>query len=133
MRPTTCVLLLLFLVSCQNVRRSPAGGVRLTADETAYAPGSDVLLQLVNETDGVVGYNLCMAALEQETPDGWQPAGESEMCTMIQNGLEPGDSAAYTKTLAADLPAGRYRYATDVERRATGRREQVATDAFAVE
>lgn len=133
MRFATTVLVVLLLVGCQSTHRPVVADVRLTTDRAAYAPGGEVRLQLVNATDQGVGYNLCTAALEQETPDGWRPAGEAAVCTMIQNGLEPGDTASYTKTLDAGLPAGRYRYVADVEHRASGRREPVATDTFSVE
>jgi hypothetical protein len=80
----------------------------------AVPRSSRVLLD--NPTGRTVGYNLCFSTLERQTDEGWRRVEEPEaVCTAIQHGLEPGDSTSFTKTLMGDLPAGTYRFATEVE------------------
>ena len=132
MRYLSTLFVLAGLAACQVPQQAPERGVRFATDQAAYAPGADVQLQLENQTEGPIGYNLCVSALERETETGWLPEGEAEICTMVQHGLEPRDGATYTKRLGTDLPPGRYRFVTDIEYQPTGQREQHATDPFSV-
>lgn len=131
MRYLALLLAFILLVGCQIRQPFDLG---FTTDQDRYAPGSEVQLQLENQTEQTIGYNLCFSELQQQTGGEWQLVeGSEEVCTAIQNGLEPGDQATYTKTLPADLPAGTYRYETDVTYRDTEEREPLATEPFSVE
>lgn len=93
---------------------------------SVYAPGDEVTARLVNDTRGDLGYNLCFTTIEARG-DTWGPVtayGEDIVCTDILLRLRAGERAERMVPLPEDLPAGRYRLATDVELE-DGRRTEV--------
>ena len=108
------------------------GAIAFTAEREQYAPGAEVKLSLRNTTDLTLGYNLCFSDLERQSGSGWEKVPDDTVCTTVQHGLETGETADYTKTLAAGLPQGTYRFTTSVERRGENRQERVSTGAFQV-
>lgn len=134
-RPLGTILLLAVLIiplGCQSTN-APAG-VEFSTDRAQYAPGDDVQLRLVNGVDQTLGYNLCFSDLERQDGQEWQVVPDPEtVCTTVQHGLSPGDSAYFTKTIMTGIPSGTYRYRTNVEHREDERQDELATDAFRVE
>jgi len=93
-----------------------------------------VQLQLDNQTAETMGYNLCFATLQRQIGQSWEPVEDPDtVCTTIQHGLPPGDTATFEKTLMGDLPDGTYRFMTEAEHRDGNRRETLVTNAFSVE
>jgi hypothetical protein len=121
------IVLLLSLAMLAGCATSGAeiNGVTLTAART----GSKVLLTLRNDSASPVGYNLCSSALQRGP--AWEPVETGDVCTMEIRTLQPGDSATFEKTLPSDLPAGEYRYVTNIDGEAT--RFVVGSNPFRVE
>lgn len=133
MRSILVALLVILLAGCGHTRSSESENPRFTTDSERYAPGAEVTLQLHNPTEQVIGYNLCFSGLERQSGQGWQPVNDPDtVCTTILNGLQPGDNTSYTKTLMPDLPAGTYRFHTEIEHNLSGEREPLFTEPFSV-
>jgi len=103
--------------------------VVLTADQS----GSDVKLELTNQTDAPLQYNLCASLLERQSEGSWLTVPvEDENCTAQIGTLQPGKSARYTKKLPPYLKEfgpGEYRYETQVEQ-PPGTQVKVASNSF---
>lgn len=109
---------------------APASDVRLIAERTS---GDGVRLTLRNDSSSAVGYNLCVSALEWWDGSAWTSAAPSDICTMELRSLQPHASAAFDKTLPADLAAGRYRFVTSVESPMGSGMRNLASEAFTVD
>ncbi|MBN8471511.1 hypothetical protein JYJ95_33815 [Corallococcus exiguus] len=136
MRPTLPLMALLtLLVGCGELQ------VSLFTDATAYRPGDTVQLELRNEGTREVGYNLCTVRVESRHGSAWSQIphlGENEACPLMQHTLKGGARAQGSLTLPAELPAGEYRIAHDVDTLRThtdGRtvQEQVLSNPFLIE
>ena len=90
-------------------------GVHLTVEPRSAPAGGTVTLLLRNGTSHSIGFNLCMSALEQRRGDAWVRVPESGVCTRQLNVIGPGREARHAKRLPAGLPAGDYRYRTNIE------------------
>ncbi|WP_434300451.1 immunoglobulin-like domain-containing protein [Corallococcus exiguus] len=127
--------LTLLLMACGEVE------VSLATDATAYRPGDTVQLELRNEGTREVGYNLCTARLERREDSGWGATphlNETEACQLVLHTLKAGARAHGTLRLPAELPAGEYRIAHNVDTLRTdsdGRtvQEQVFSNPFRIE
>src|SRR5688500_18245252 len=67
---------------------------------SAFTPGDTIVATLQNRSDGLLGYNLCLSALEQHTPSDWQPVPRHSpelfrQSTVIP--LGPGESDSLTQ------------------------------------
>ena len=104
-----------------------------SADVTLSAAhsGQRVLLTLRNGSATPIGYNLCSSALQRASGAAWQAIETDEVCTMELRTLDPGGTATFEKTLPPDLPAGEYRYMTNID--ADSKRIVVASNPFRVE
>lgn len=131
MRLALFTTILLLWSGCQGTQ--PSAGIDFSVDDTQYVPGEEVQLRLVNGIDQMLGYNLCFSDLERQQNDQWQIVPDSEtVCTTVQYGLEPGDTATFTKMILNDVPRGTYRYHTRIELREDERQEDAVTDPFQV-
>lgn len=132
MRPLfVTTLLAIGLVGCQDT--VPPPGVEFTVDEAQYAPGDTAQLQLVNGVDQMLGYNLCFSELERQEGASWAVVPDTmTACTAEQQGLAPGDTARFTKTIMPGVGPGTYRYRTGIEFRDDERHEDFTTDAFRI-
>lgn len=129
------LVLLLVLSGCGLLSRP--SGPTFSAEAEAYAPGDAVPVTLRNAGRAEVGYNLCAGFLVLERDDdGWAVAPvpltrtPDTACTAQLNLMGPGEEAASTAYLPADLPAGSYRLVTTVE--VDGVQQQLTTGAFRV-
>lgn len=111
----------------------PMGDVRLAVAPTPADAGGRVTLTLSNGADESAAYNLCTSALQRRAGGAWEPVPEDRVCTMELRLLEPGAEATFTVDLPAGLPAGEYRYLTNVEMSAGGERMAVWSEPFRVE
>jgi hypothetical protein len=91
-----------------------AVAVRLVAEEAVVTENA-VTLRLVNASNGTVSYNLCSSSLQRHTASAWVSAERGRTCFSIAYGLSPRSQTTERRALQADLPAGRYRIATEVE------------------
>ena len=71
-------------------------------------------LQLRNNSQRTLGYNLCASNLERRSGQAWQPVASQRICTMELRTLAPGGEARYALALE-ELPPGEYRATTRVE------------------
>lgn len=119
--------------------------IRLRTDREAYAPGSSVTVELINDSDQHVFYNLCFGYvdLERKVGDRWRavrqrlhPAAtpataDTPMgCHAVGLGLPPGARAADMLRLPADLPVGTYRLLSGVT--IDDERGKLASTAFSL-
>lgn len=109
---------LLSLVGCSALGPS-ASDVLFETTAAVYAPGEEVTVRLVNDTGRDLGYNLCQTIVETQRGGAWEPVGVSgrapTACPDILLVLGSGQEAERAVALPGDLPAGRYRAATNVE------------------
>lgn len=84
---------------------------------SAFVPGDTIIATLVNGSDRMLGYNLCLAALDQQTPSDWQrvPRHSPEFfCPLSVNPLGPGESGSLKQPVREEFPAGAYRFRTEI-------------------
>jgi len=86
-------------------------------------------LTLDNGSKEQVGYNLCTSALETSAGRA-VPTGR--ICTMELRTLEPGKTVNYPYKLPVNMTAGNYRFVTQVEWIASGRRSGVRSNGFEI-
>ena len=123
---TLLIAALLLLAACTPVTTTTPG-VRLHAE--AVSP-SAVRLTLDNGTQAQIGYNLCASRLQRRDGAEWTPVQTDEVCTMELRTLNPGADATFEKQLPASLPAGEYRYVTNVESPLGSSQTAVASNTF---
>ena len=108
------------------------GQAVLETEQEHYAPGSELKLQLRNESLQPLGYNLCYATLQRQEEGAWTvvpPPGRT-LCPAYQARLLPGNSSEALRPLDEALPEGTYRYVLGVDW--DGERQEVASNAFSV-
>ncbi|HVS30821.1 MAG TPA: hypothetical protein VMS98_05145 [Thermoanaerobaculia bacterium] len=131
------VLASLVLTACAPVATAPpadqsappAGQVFFTAERLSSGA---IRLALDNGSPEMIGYNLCHSQLQRRTAAGWTQVPSDEVCTMELRTLNPGHDATFEKRLPAGLPAGEYRYITNVESPLGTAQTGVATAPFRV-
>jgi hypothetical protein len=93
----------------------PPSGLRLATAAATASPGGVSELSLHNGAAVPVGYNLCMAALEQFDAGLWVPArSHAVSCPQEFASLAPGATAAGQAALPASLEPGLYRFVTQL-------------------
>jgi hypothetical protein len=93
----------------------PPEGVRLTAAPSPASPGGVASFALQNGAALPVGYNLCMAALEQFEAGLWIPArSHAVSCPQEFASLAPGVTATGQAPLSGSLAPGLYRFVTQL-------------------
>lgn len=112
-----------------DIPPQPTDGISLAATPPAASPGSPMSLTLSNGSQQAIGYNLCTSQLQ--TVSG-SVVRTDRVCTLELRTLEPGRTTTYSYELPTGLPAGQYRFTTDVERMQTGGRTSVTSNAFQV-
>ena len=87
------------------------GGVILSLDKTAYAPGASAVMTITSGRSDTLGYNPCSnRSVERETPSGWVVHPEpNRMCTMELRILKPTETQTVQTDVPADVTAGTYR------------------------
>jgi len=113
--------------------------VSLTTDASVYHPGARVGTTLRNDSERLVGYNLCFAnlKLERRSDRGWDvvradlwpdknTACTTELRLLHRGGIDDGQIY-----LPKDLTPGTYRLIAALE--IENAHEQVASDSFTVE
>lgn len=111
------------------------GQAVLKTDQETYAPGSELKLNLENESLlQSLGFNLCFSTLQRHEGEAWtavpRRTEEEGFCQAIQYGLKPGERTEHLRHLPAELPAGEYRYLTNVEW--DGERQELVSNTFDV-
>ena len=93
----------------------PPAGVQLATAPGTSAPGGVVDLSLQNGAARPVGYNLCIAALEQLEAGLWVPArSHAVSCPQSFASLGAGATATGQAALPASLAPGLYRFVTQL-------------------
>lgn len=91
--------------------QADTGGVTLSLDKTAYAPGATAVMTIRSQRADTLGYNPCSnRSVEGQSPSGWVVHPEpNRVCTMELRLLLPGETQTAETDVPADLPAGTYR------------------------
>jgi hypothetical protein len=122
--------------SCAPPERNGEGGatLELSVEPAEVRAGDEVILTLVNRSGDPVGYNLCVAVLDERRADEWveRPERPTEFCTMELRVLPPEESATYRHTVPAELPSGEYRFRTGVESPLGEGRVEVGSSPFRI-
>ncbi|HYR11125.1 MAG TPA: hypothetical protein VEQ60_25315 [Longimicrobium sp.] len=123
------------LPACNGLISDPEPNVVYEADRRAYTPQDEIVTTLVNTSDTRVGYNLCVATVEQRTGGGWRQVQRTpeHPCAMILFSLAPGESATFRESASRFPGPGIYRLRTDIETPVPGPRREVVTDPFTVQ
>lgn len=109
---------LLLGVGCRESRaateplpEAPQEAVRVLALATAYARGTSVMLDLVNDSTITVGSNICPRGLEILVGgDAWGRLSSYDVgCLAVYVVVEPGRRARLVAPLPASLQPGTYR------------------------
>lgn len=113
---------------------SRSGFLVLRASARQFTPGHAVVLTLVNNTDRVVSFSACNAALEREIDGRWVEPGHygGGMCAPTATPVPPGAFARETVTLPSDLPPARYRYRLELESGEPGGQATALSNVFRV-
>ena len=122
----TFAVTVLLLATCAPATTTP--GLSFRADPVS---SNTVRLTLGNGTQSQVGYNLCASGLQRRSGSEWTAVQTDDVCTMELRTLSPGADATFEKQLPASLPAGEYRYVTNVESPLGSAQAPVATNSFA--
>ena len=115
-----------------------ATDVHLSADRLQVPPGT-VALTVRNESPALIGFNLCFSQL-QRIENGVPVCAQAYMpantgCPAILLTLASGEIAADALDLVPGVPAGMYRFVTEIERIASGtlgERVLVETELFTI-
>jgi hypothetical protein len=128
------------VIACTDDPFSPESGrekITFTVLRNTFVPGDTIVATLVNRSDRDVGYNLCLAELDLQTPSGWQRIQRhlpDAFCTLVLLVLAPGQSAHLTQPVREEFPAGLYRFRAEVEwPLGENQRFMVTTGSFAIE
>jgi hypothetical protein len=106
--------------ACAPPAAAPEGQtamVELNVDRSQQRAGGEIRLTLTNRSSDLIGYNLCVAALDRLEGEEWVevPERPAEVCTMELRTLAPGGSDTFPHTLPRTLAPGVYRFRTGVE------------------
>lgn len=93
-----------------------AGTIKLRTDQDRYAAGANLELTLKNQGLRPLDYNLCKSTLQRQTPDGWEEVAlpPASPCVTGTEVLGVNRDGSWRTTLPKDLPAGEYRFLTEV-------------------
>jgi hypothetical protein len=101
---------LVALAACESAT-SPAPGLRITPNETAYVSGGTAIITVANLGDQAVFYNLCPVRFERRAGFGWTELSfESlKLCNAALYQLQPGESITEQVELPSVSGTGTYR------------------------
>lgn len=127
------VPLIVLLCACASARSgSPDADVDFEVEPDEVAAGDSITLELENDAQESVSYNLCSSGLEMETDGAWQDVPSSRMCTRELRILQPGAEATFRLQLPSDLAPGTYRFYTGVQMRPADSGTQLRSETFRV-
>lgn len=105
-----------------------------TADKQVYGPGETATLRLENNSDHMLGYNLCFSTLVQKIENGWKSieGPQDQACIAILFTLKPGNTASFKFQLFPNLSKGQYRFKTKIEKLSNGVVEERFSNVFSI-
>ena len=93
-------------------------GIEFQVAETLFGPGDTIRVNLSNNTEYALGYNLCTADLERRVDGSWlvvQRYPQDTSCTLQLDILRPGESTFGVQIVYPFLDSGVYRFRDYVE------------------
>jgi len=88
-------------------------GISFTLDpDEGLIPGEVVTLILRNDTDNLVGHNLCISSLLVRSGAEWRSIPTHHGCTLMFSELPAGAEVRYDMDVPASLESGTYRFWT---------------------
>lgn len=124
------------LAACSGLLSEPApAGIDYQVDRREYTPRDTIVTILTNTSENDVGYNLCMAELEQRVGAGWTRVQRNpeQVCILPLYTLDPGETASYREPASHVPGPGTYRLRTRIETPVRGPAVYVTTDPFTVQ
>ena len=93
-------------------------GIEFQVAGTLFGPGDTIRVNLSNNTEYELGYNLCLADLERRVAGGWlvvQRFPQGTACITPLYILQPGESTFGLQIVYPFLDSGVYRFRDRVE------------------
>lgn len=93
-------------------------GLEFQVADTLFGPGDTIRVNLNNNTEYELGYNLCLADLERRVDGSWlvvQRFPQNTFCTDQLSILQPGESVFGVQIVYSFLDSGVYRFRDQVE------------------
>ena len=93
-------------------------GMEFQVADTLFGPGDTIRVDLSNNTEYELGYNLCLADLERRVDGRWlvvQRFPQNTFCTDQLSILPPGESTFGVQIVYSFLDSGIYRFRDQVE------------------
>ena len=110
-------------------------GMEFQVADTLFGPGDTIRVNLNNNSEYELGYNLCLADLERRVAGRWlvvQRFPPGLVCTDQLNILRPGESAFGLQIVYPFLDSGIYRFRDQVEWPLSNGRVEVISDGFRI-
>ena len=115
------------------IRAEDATGVVFRAERSEYRRGETAKIVLRNETDGTIGYNLCVSARELRSGSEWKRYDPLRVCTAAFFNLAPGAETVLDEPITYEWQPGEYRMVTTINMPARNAHGEVFTPSFTVE
>ena len=110
-------------------------GLRFQVANTLFGPGDTIRVDLSNNSEYELGYNLCLAELERWGDGLWlvvQRFPEGTACTMQLSTLRPGESTFGRQLIYPFIDSGVYRFPDQVEWPLRSGLVEVISNAFSI-
>ncbi len=126
----------LFLpAACNSGALDAPPGLDLHVAGGPFGPGDTIRMNLSNNTDNELGYNLCVADLERAVARLWvvvQRLPESGACILLLVILPPGESATGFQLVYPFIDSGVYRFRARVEWPLGDGQVEVVSNTFSI-
>ena len=110
-------------------------GMEFQVADTLFGPGDTIRVNLSNNTEYELGYNLCTGDLERQIGGPWlvmERFPEGTACTTQLLRLPPGESALGVQIVYSFLDSGIYRFRDQVEWPLSNGRVELISDGFSI-
>ena len=110
-------------------------GIEFQVADTLFGPGDTIRVNLSNNTEYELGYNLCLVDLERRVDGSWlvvQRFPQNTFCTDQLSILQPGESAFGLQIVYPFLDSGIYRFRDQVEWPLSNGRVELISDGFSI-
>ena len=110
-------------------------GLEFQVADTLFGSGDTIRVNLSNNTEFELGYNLCIKDLERRVGGSWlvvQRFPPGLVCTEQLNILQPGESAFGLQIVYPFLDSGIYRFRDQVEWPLSNGRVELISNGFSI-
>ncbi len=110
-------------------------GLEFQVADTLFGPGDTIRVNLSNNTEYELGYNLCLADLERRVDGSWlvvQRYPQDTDCIAPLYVLQPGESTFGVQIVYPFLDSGIYRFRDQVEWPLSNGRVELISNGFSI-